>query len=362
MKLEVKDTTSILAAIKKYRYYRPTKKVPTLVNYPTQPTQPSGGNWGKPTIVRPAPVVPQIEYKPIEIKPLHTVEITIEGKISTEKPQLMGGWTPTMTKITEANVSTKKLLKSVEKPVREFISKLNSKIEIKEFIPETFSTQVVAGMNYNVIYKINTTQKMEVKFWKKLDGTVQVTGASEPYSAEVDKNKKTGQLLLKKFEDNAKQTMDGYLKKVKKNVNDEYVKAKYYKAKAIYNEIAEQTGGDSPSKIAERDAVKKAVFNKKKADIVVCVKKITTMVDLTTRLKEVEVEPVVIESIEDVQEDVEMIETVKLAKEDPEAALELAKGLAEAKDEDDVATTIVMVAIKSKTKKLPEGSYTKLVM
>lgn len=109
---------------------------------------------------------------------MHTVEITVEGKISAEKPQLMGGWTPTMTKITETKPAVVKLLKSVEKPVREFVSKLDSKIEIKEFTPETFSTQVVAGTNYNVIYKINPVQKMEVKFWKKLDGTVQVTGAS----------------------------------------------------------------------------------------------------------------------------------------------------------------------------------------
>jgi len=107
------------------------------------------------------------------------------------------------------------------------------------FQPETFKTQVVAGTNYNVIYRINLRQRIEVKFWKKLDGTVVVNGASQPYDIAVDKNKQTGQLLLKKFEDNAKVTMDNLLKKVKVTPNDEDIKKKYYKSRAIYNEIAE---------------------------------------------------------------------------------------------------------------------------
>lgn len=60
------------------------------------------------------------------------------------------------------------------------------------FKPESFKTQVVAGLNYNVIYRVNTTQKVEVKFWKKLDGNVQVNSVSEPYNVEVDKHKQTG--------------------------------------------------------------------------------------------------------------------------------------------------------------------------
>lgn len=45
--------------------------------------------------------------------------------------------------------------------------------------------------------------------------------------------------------------MEGLLKKVRENSNDEDSKTKYYQARAIYNEIAEQTGSDSPSKKAE---------------------------------------------------------------------------------------------------------------
>jgi hypothetical protein len=54
------------------------------------------------------------------------------------------------------------------------------------FVAESFTTQVVAGTNYNVVYKINSSQKIEVRFWRKLDGTVQITQASEPYNVEVD--------------------------------------------------------------------------------------------------------------------------------------------------------------------------------
>jgi len=39
----------------------------------------------------------------------------------------------------------------------------------------SFTTQVVAGMNYSVIYRINSTQNIECRFWKKLDGTVELT-------------------------------------------------------------------------------------------------------------------------------------------------------------------------------------------
>lgn len=193
------------------------------------------------------------------------------------------------------------------------------------FEPESFKTQVVAGLNYNVIYKINIRQKIEVKFWKKLDGTVQVNGASQPYDIQVDQDKRTGQLLLKKFEDNAKVTMDNLLKKVKKVPEDEDVKKKYYKARAIYNEIAEQTGQDSPSKLAERETVKKAIENKKKAEIITTVKKLTTMEDLTDNMTKIEVDPVIVGAIKDIQEEPEIIECIKEAKQDPVIAVELAK-------------------------------------
>lgn len=157
--------------------------------------------------------------------------------------------------------------------------------------------------------------------------------------------------MLKKFEDNAKATMEGLLKNVRKNVNDEDLKKKYYKARAIYNEIAEKTGPESPSKTAERIAVQKAVVNKKKADIIKNVKNVTTMGDFTDNLKKIEVEPVVVESIETVQEEPEMVEVVAEAKEDPEIATELAKGLVEAKDDDEVAEAIVKAQTKARVKK-----------
>lgn len=85
---------------------------------------------------------------------------------------------------------------------------------------------------------MNPTQKIEIKINEKDDGSVEIIGGSVPYEAEIDSNKQTGQLLLKKFEDNAKLTMDNLLKKLKNNMDDEEIKLKYFEARAIYNEIA----------------------------------------------------------------------------------------------------------------------------
>jgi hypothetical protein len=263
----------------------------------------------------------------------------------------MGGWSNTMKKVTEASAATKKLLIDQKQSVMDYFKREGANLQIQMFEPESFKTQVVAGMNYTVIYRISITMRIEVRFWRKLDGSVVITGASEPYAAELDKNKQTGELLLKKFEDNAKATMEGLLKNVRKNVDDEDLNKKYYKARAIYNEIAEKTGADSPAKTAERIAVQKAVVNKRKADIIKCVKKVTTMNDFTDNLKKIEVEPVVVKSIETVKDEEDMVEAVAEAKEDPEIATELAKGLVEAKDDEEVAEAIVKAQTKARVKK-----------
>jgi len=95
---------------------------------------------------------------------------------------------------------------------------------------------------YRGIFKISPTKKIEVRFTKRNDGSTNVEAVSEEYDQEVDKNKKTGQVLLKKFEENAKGTMEKLLKGVRKNANDVELKKKYFKARAIYNKIAEETG------------------------------------------------------------------------------------------------------------------------
>ena len=100
------------------------------------------------------------------------------------------------------------------------------------FEPISYKTQVVAGTNWTIIYRISATQNIEVTAWEKLDGTTEITSVSEPYNVEVDTNAETGALLLKKFEDNAKNTMEGLLKKVRdnntKNIEDPDSRRKYF--------------------------------------------------------------------------------------------------------------------------------------
>jgi hypothetical protein len=130
-----------------------------------------------------------------------------------------------MTKISEASEEVVTLITEQKSKVMEYYSTSNFGLQVTEFTPESYSTQVVAGINYDVVYKINTTQKIEVKFNVDLEENVTVTSASEPYEIEVDDNKQTGQLLLKKFEDNAKATMETLLIEVGEKPDDEEIKS-----------------------------------------------------------------------------------------------------------------------------------------
>jgi hypothetical protein len=82
--------------------------------------------------------------------------------------------------------------------------------------------------------------------------------------------------------------METLLKEVREaagTVEEEDLKKRYYQARAVYHEIAAQTGAESPSKVAEAEAVKQAVVNKKKADIVASVGRAATMADFTDSLQ-----------------------------------------------------------------------------
>lgn len=81
--------------------------------------------------------------------------------------------------------------------------------------------------------------------------------------------KKTGELLLKKFEDNAKKTMTKCLRHIKEKPDDQEGRKRYFKARAIYTSVAVKTGPDSPSKKAEKIIIEKAINNKKKTDIAI---------------------------------------------------------------------------------------------
>jgi hypothetical protein len=66
------------------------------------------------------------------------------------------------------------------------------------------------------------------------------------------------------------------------------------------------------------------------------------------------VEPTVVDSFRLIEQEPEIIECVGLAQEDPEVAAELSKGLAEAKDDEDVAAAVVNARAVSKFKEAGE--------
>lgn len=80
-----------------------------------------------------------------------------------------------MTLISEASKKEKELFVSVKDDVMAYFNQENITLLSTVWEAESFTTQVVAGINYSVIYRINSTQKIEVRFWKKLDGTVEIT-------------------------------------------------------------------------------------------------------------------------------------------------------------------------------------------
>jgi len=70
------------------------------------------------------------------------------------------------------------------------------------------------------------------------------------------------------------------------------------------------------------------------------------MNDLTDTLTKVEVEPIVVGAIKDIQEEPEIISIIQDAKEDPVVAAELATNLIKCKNVEDVATSIANAQLK----------------
>ena len=65
------------------------------------------------------------------------------------------------------------------------------------------------------------------------------------------------------------------------------------------------------------------------------------MADLTDNLTKAELEPIVIETIKTVNEEEDLLIALNIAKKDPKIAADLAKDLALAKTDEEVATAIV---------------------
>lgn len=64
------------------------------------------------------------------------------------------------------------------------------------------------------------------------------------------------------------------------------MRRKYFKAKAIYEEIAEKTGADSPSKVAERQVIATAEVNKKKAAVTTAITKCFAPSEIVNTIKD----------------------------------------------------------------------------
>lgn len=141
------------------------------------------------------------------------------------------------------------------------------------------------------------TEKVELAETEKTGINEAITKYTNYKTASGMPSKETGDLLLKKFEDNAKQTMDKFLQQTRKQAeqpahNEVEVEAqaevrrKYFKAKAIYEEIAVKTGADSPSKVAERQVIATAEVNKKKTAVTTAISKAYAPSDVVTLIKE----------------------------------------------------------------------------
>lgn len=137
--------------------------------------------------------------------------------------------------------------------------------------------------------------------------------------------------------------METLLTKVREVPDDNLVKEKYYQARAIYTEIAEQTGVESPAKKAEQKAMETAIVNKKKADIVTKVKNVNTVEDFIEKIEVIEVEPEIIEVFHVIAEQPAVVEVVNDSKIYPEVAVKLAEGLTKAKTDDEIAEVIATV-------------------
>jgi hypothetical protein len=183
-------------------------------------------------------------------------------------------------------------------------------------------------------------------------------------------NTETGDLLMKKFEDNAKQTMDKFLQQTRKQAEkapvdkaeeatQEEVRQKYYKAKAIYEEIAKKTGVDSPSKTAERKVIKTAEQNQKRAAVTEVIAKCYAPSDIAGAIEahpELEVVPETVESIKYAQDNEDFGELLNDAKENPQVAADLAKDMLAAKTEEDVAKAIADAHGKARLEKTKTAS------
>ena len=142
--------------------------------------------------------------------------------------------------------------------------------------------------------------------------------------ALIEKNKETGRLLLQKFEENARTTMNKYMKQLSTDTDNEITKQRYYKARSIYLEVAKSTGADSPAKAAERAVIAKAQDAKKKSDVATAFAAMESVEEVEAALEKAEVPAAVRNTIQQAKDSAEFAAVLEETRTNPAVAAELA--------------------------------------
>ena len=157
---------------------------------------------------------------------------------------------------------------------------------------------------------------------------------------DAEKDKKAGELMLKKYEDGAKVTMNRYMTAFRKEPSDQSLNEKYFLMRERYLTISKMTGPDSPSKVAIKEAYDEALETHKQTTVTTAMTDATTNADVTKALIRAEVPAAVVDTLEKEADNADLNEALTEAKRNPEIAQKLAKKLVQAKGDDDVADAI----------------------
>jgi hypothetical protein len=155
----------------------------------------------------------------------------------------------------------------------------------------------------------------------------------------AEKDKRAGELMLKKYEDGAKVTMNRYKTAFRKDSSDQATKQKYFLMRERYLTISKMTGPDSPSKVAIKKAYDEALDTHKQTTVTAAMTDATTNADVTKALVRAEVPAAVVDTLQKEASNADLNEALTEAK-NPEIAQKLAKKLVQAKGDDDVADAI----------------------
>jgi len=183
------------------------------------------------------------------------------------------------------------------------------------------------------------------------------------YKATGDavKDKVAGNNLLKKFEDNARMSVERYKREMNSDPKNEAIKTKYFQMRDKYMTIAKMTGYNSPAKVAVRKDLEEAQANQKKMIVVGSVKVAVRPKEVAKALANAGVKKEVVEVLEEQDDNEDLTEVIKDVKADPEVQEKLSEKLVKAKDEDEVAEAIEEAKTEIAVKKEKDPVKIKLI-